>query len=120
MARQRMITRTIKAYTAHCMTVDTETATVGTANLTFTGTKPANIEKALVQHSTTARRIWELHPSPGSLECGWSSNLSYRLSIGSNMSFRSSYARIGDSTGTPFSKQYSITAFTNCFVKLNP
>ena len=52
MARQRMVTRTIKAYTAHCMTVDTETATVGTAALTFTGTKPANIEKALVQHST--------------------------------------------------------------------
>ena len=52
MARQRMVTRTIKAYTAHCMTVDTETATVGTADLTFTGTKPANIEKALVQHST--------------------------------------------------------------------
>ena len=52
MARQRMITRTIKAYTAHCMTVDTQTATVGTADLTFTGTKPANIEKALVQYST--------------------------------------------------------------------
>ena len=52
MARQRMVTRTIKAYTAHCMTVDTETATVGTADLTFTGTKPANIEKALAQHST--------------------------------------------------------------------
>ena len=52
MARQRMVTRTIKAYTAHCMTVDTETATVGTADITFTGTKPANIDKALVQHST--------------------------------------------------------------------
>ena len=52
MARQRMVTRTIKAYTAHCMTVDTKTKTVGTADLTFTGTKPANIEKALVQHST--------------------------------------------------------------------
>lgn len=52
MARQRMVTRTIKAYTAHCMTVDTSTATVGAADLTFTGTKPANIEKALVQHST--------------------------------------------------------------------
>ena len=52
MARQRMVTRTIKAYTAHCMTVDTETATVGTADLTFTGAKPSNIDKALVQHST--------------------------------------------------------------------
>ena len=52
MARQRMVTRTIKAYTAHCMTVDTQTASVGTADLTFTGTKPANIDKALVQHST--------------------------------------------------------------------
>ena len=52
MARQRMVTRTIRAYTAHCMTVDTKTATVGTADLTFTGTKPANIEKALAQHST--------------------------------------------------------------------
>ena len=52
MARQRMVTRTIKAYTAHCMTVDTSTKTVGTADLTFTGTKPANIDKALVEHST--------------------------------------------------------------------
>ena len=52
MARQRMITRTIKAYTAHCMTVDTKTKTVGMAAITFTGTKPANIDKALVQHST--------------------------------------------------------------------
>ena len=52
MARQRMVTRTIKAYTAHCMTVDTNTATVSTADLTFTGTKPADIDKALAQHST--------------------------------------------------------------------
>ena len=52
MARKRMVTRTIKAYTAHCMTVDTTTATVGTADLTFTGTKPADIDKALAQHST--------------------------------------------------------------------
>ena len=64
MARQRMVTRTIKAYTAHCMTVDTKTATVGTADLIFTGTKPANIDKALVQYSTdtlkyVAVQSWE-------------------------------------------------------------
>ena len=64
MARQRMVTRTIRAYTAHCMTVDTKTATVGTADLTFTGTKPANIDKALVQYSTdtlkyVAVQSWE-------------------------------------------------------------